>query len=72
LKDRGILREGMWADVVVFDPKRVVDEATYEDPHRYPEGIEYVLVNGEIVVGIREHTGALPGKVLRPSNRKIQ
>ena len=72
LKDRGILREGMWADVVVFDPKRVVDEATYEDPHRYPEGIEYVLVNGEIVVDIGEHTGALPGKVLRPSNRKIQ
>jgi N-acyl-D-amino-acid deacylase len=68
LRDRGILREGMWADVVVFDPKRVVDEATYEEPHRYPEGIEYVIVNGEIVVDRREHTGALPGKVLCLSN----
>ena len=70
LRDRGILRKGMWADVVVFNPKTVMDKATYEDPHRYPEGIEYVLVNGEIVVDRGEHTGALPGKVLRLSNEE--
>jgi len=67
LRDRGMIREGMWADVVVFDPKTVMDKATYEDPHRYPEGIEYVLVNGELVVDKGKHTGALPGKVLRIS-----
>ncbi|MCW4019826.1 MAG: amidohydrolase family protein, partial [Candidatus Bathyarchaeota archaeon] len=71
LRNRGMIRKGMWADIVVFDPKMVRDEATYEDCHRYPEGIEYVLVNGEIVVDKGEHTGALPGKVLRLSDRKI-
>jgi len=71
LRDRGTLREGMWADVVVFDPKRIADVATYENPHRYPEGIEHVLVNGEIVVDGGEHTGAPPGKVLRFSNRRF-
>ena len=50
LMDRGLIREGGWADVVVFNPKRVIDEATYEDPHQYPKGIEYVLVNGVVVV----------------------
>jgi len=72
LRDRGIIREGMWADVVVFDPKRVRDKATYEDQHRYPQGIEYVLVNGEVVVERGEHTGALAGKVLRISKTKMQ
>ena len=71
LRNRGMIRKGMWADIVVFDLKMVRDEATYEDCHRYPEGIEYVLVNGEIVVDKGEHTGALPGKVLRLSDRKI-
>jgi len=64
LKDRGLIREGAWADIVVFDPKRVVDKATYQKPHQYPDGIEYVLVNGKIVVEHGEHTGALPGHVL--------
>ena len=72
LRDRGMIREGMWADVVVFNPKTVMDKATYEDPHRYPEGIEYVLVNGEIVVDKGEHTGALPGKVLRISKGNMR
>jgi N-acyl-D-aspartate/D-glutamate deacylase len=67
LKDRGLLREGMWADIVIFDPARVIDKGTYQEPHRYPEGIEYVLVNGQIVVEKEEHTGILPGKVLRRS-----
>jgi N-acyl-D-amino-acid deacylase len=56
----------------VFDPKRVVDEARYKDPHRYPAGIKYVLVNGELVVDSREHTGTLSGKVLRTLNSKRQ
>jgi N-acyl-D-amino-acid deacylase len=58
--------------VVVFNPKTAIDEATYEDPHRYPQGIEYVLVNGEILVDKGEHTGGIPGKVLRFSKGKTQ
>jgi N-acyl-D-amino-acid deacylase len=65
LRDRGVVRVGARADLVVFDPKRVADQATYPDPHRYPVGIEHVLVNGRFVVRDGEHTGSLPGKVLR-------
>ncbi len=64
LRDRGLIREGMWADIVVMDPKRVIDQATYQKPHRYPKGIEYVLVNGKLVVEHGKHTKALPGRVL--------
>ena len=66
LRDRGILRAGARADLVVFDARRVTDRATYEDPHRYPDGIEHVVVNGRFVVKHGEHTGSLPGKVLTP------
>lgn len=72
LRDRGMIRGGMWADVVVFNPKMVMDKATYEDPHRYSQGIVYVLVNGEIVVDRGGHTGAIPGKVLRISKWKMR
>ncbi len=65
LRDRGLVREGMWADLVVLDPSTVEDRATYQAPHQYPRGIPYVLVNGTLVVERGEHTGALPGKVLR-------
>jgi len=65
LKDRGLIREGMWADVVAMDPKRVIDQATYREPHQYPEGVEYVLVNGKLVIEHSKHTKALPGHVLR-------
>jgi N-acyl-D-amino-acid deacylase len=65
LMDRGLLREGSWADIVVFDPERVGDNATYDRPHRYPRGIEYVLVNGRVVIEKGEHTGAWAGRVLR-------
>ena len=65
IADRGLLREGYWADVVVFDPKTIADRATFESPQQYPVGISYVIVNGEIVVDDGEHSGALPGKVLR-------
>ena len=62
---RGLVREGFKADLVVFDPDTVNDEATYTEPHRYPSGIPYVIVNGVPVVENGEHTGALPGRVLR-------
>ncbi|MFX1539042.1 MAG: amidohydrolase family protein [Promethearchaeota archaeon] len=65
LTDRGILKENMWADIVVFNQKSVIDKATFTDPHQLPEGIEYVLVNGEIVIDKGRHQGILPGKILR-------
>jgi N-acyl-D-amino-acid deacylase len=65
LMDRGVLRPGAWADVVVFDLERIHDRATHLYPHRYPEGIDYVFVNGVLVVEGEQHTHALPGKVLR-------
>jgi N-acyl-D-amino-acid deacylase len=64
LKDRGRLREGMWADVAIFDANRVIDRATFDNPHRYPVGIQYVLVNGILTVEADHHTGALAGRVI--------
>ncbi len=63
--DRGLIRPGMWADLVIFDPKQVTNKATYRDPRQYPKGILNVLVNGEVVVDEGDYTGALPGKILR-------
>ncbi|MCI0681445.1 MAG: D-aminoacylase [Gemmataceae bacterium] len=65
LRDRGILRPGMAADVTVFDAERVIDRATYTEPFRYSEGIEYVIVNGQVVLDRGKHTGARPGRALR-------
>lgn len=65
LTQRGELREGNWADIVVFDPDKVNEPATYNDPHHYAEGIPHVLVNGVPVIKDGEHKGAMPGKVLR-------
>jgi len=65
LRDRGVVKEGMWADLVIFEYDRIVDRSTYEQPDLYPEGIEYVIINGEVVVEKGEHTGQMPGKVLR-------
>ncbi len=67
LEDRGVIMPGAKADLVVFDPATVRDHASYEDPHRYPSGIEHVLVNGRLAVEHGEHTGSLPGRVLRRS-----
>ncbi len=66
LKNRGIIRVGAKADLVIFNHKTVTDRATYEDPHRYPAGIEHVFVNGRLVIKGGEHTGSLPGRVLAP------
>lgn len=65
IQDRGILREGLWADIVVFDPDRIIDKATFGEPHQFPEGIGHVIVNGECVVSNGELTGARPGRVLK-------
>ena len=64
LDSRGLIKEEMWADVVIFDYNKIQDWATFEKPLLYPAGIEYVLVNGEIVVEKGKHTGAKPGKVI--------
>ncbi len=65
LANRGRLKPGFWADIAVFDPKTVIDNATWSDPFQYPTGIPYVLVNGRIVIDQEKFTGNLPGKVLR-------
>ena len=65
LTDRGVLKAGMWADVVIFDPAIVRDRATFDNPNQLSEGMEYVLVNGVPVIDQGKMTGALPGKVLR-------
>ena len=65
LRDRGLLRPGLFADVTVFDPAKVIDRSTYTAPFQYPEGIEYVVVNGTLVLDRGTHTGATPGRALR-------
>ena len=65
LRDRGVLREGAFADLVVFDPATVADDATYEQPARYPVGIEQVVVNGRVAVGAGQETGERAGRLLR-------
>jgi N-acyl-D-aspartate/D-glutamate deacylase len=66
LADRGTLTEGVFADLVVFDPATIDDRATFEEPHQYPVGVEYVFVNGQLVVQRGEHTEARAGRVVRP------
>ena len=65
ISDRGMLHQGMLADVVVFDPGTIIDRATYERPHQLSEGVRHVLVNGVAVVSDGRHTGALPGRAVR-------
>jgi N-acyl-D-aspartate/D-glutamate deacylase len=62
--DRGLLRPGMAADVTVFDADKIIDNATYEKPHQYASGVEYVIVNGKVVLDKGRHTGARPGGIL--------
>jgi N-acyl-D-amino-acid deacylase len=64
LIDRGVLKQGMWADVVVFDPDTVHDTATYENPNQLAVGMRYVLVNGVLVIDDGTMTGTLPGRVI--------
>ena len=65
LLDRGVLREGLAADVTIFNPDTVIDRATYTEPFQYNRGIVHVIVNGRLVLEDGEHTGNLPGRALR-------
>jgi N-acyl-D-amino-acid deacylase len=70
LNKRGLIKEDMYADLVVFDLEKIKDTATYKDPHQYPEGISYVIVNGIIAAEKGKPTGTLPGKVLYGPGRE--
>ncbi len=65
LTDRGLVREGVWADLVIFNPNTVIDKATFEQPHQFSEGIKYVIVNGIVVVENEQQNESLPGKILK-------
>jgi N-acyl-D-aspartate/D-glutamate deacylase len=65
LSDRGVLKQGMWADVVVFNPDTITDRATFENPNQLSVGMDYVLINGTPVIEQGRATGARPGKILR-------
>ena len=71
LKDRGLLREGMMADIVVFDADEILDQATFSDPHTFPTGIHHIIVKGEVVVKKNKHTGALLGEALKKTNNVL-
>jgi N-acyl-D-amino-acid deacylase len=64
LKDRGMIREGYFADITIWDSETICDNGTQIEPRRYPDGIDYVVINGAMVVEDEKHTGALPGKIL--------
>jgi len=64
LKNRGLIMEGMAADIVIFDENMVKDQSTYESPHQYSTGFSYVIVNGKLVVDKGKHTGVRSGQVL--------
>jgi len=70
LPNRGLIKEGCWADVVVFDLAKLQDRSTYAEPVLFPEGIDYVLVNGQVVIDHGKHTGARPGQVLYGPGRR--
>jgi dihydroorotase/N-acyl-D-amino-acid deacylase len=63
--DRGVLKPGMFADIVIFDPNAIIDRATFEDPKQISTGVRYVWVNGALVWRDGRHTGAKPGRILR-------
>ncbi|MFQ6082877.1 MAG: amidohydrolase family protein [Candidatus Aminicenantia bacterium] len=70
LKDRGMIREGMYADINIFDYDKILDKATYKNPHQYPEGIIYVIVNGEIIIERGRYNGQLPGMIIYGPGKK--
>ena len=65
LNDRGLIKPGLAADLVIFDPAEVSDKATYDNPHQYANGIIHVIVNGNLVVHQATHSGARPGRILK-------
>jgi N-acyl-D-aspartate/D-glutamate deacylase len=70
LKDRGYVKVGQWADVVVFDPKKFRDRATYDKPHQFSEGVRFLFVNGVLVIDEGKYTGKLPGRVIRKGGKR--
>ena len=64
IKERGLIKEGYFADIVIFNPDTIADTATYEEPHKYPAGIEYVIVNGKLTVEKAKHLGIMAGRVI--------
>jgi N-acyl-D-aspartate/D-glutamate deacylase len=70
LSNRGKIAENMMADLVIFNPETILDKGTFTDPHQYPQGIEYVLVNGVFAVERGEFTGKKAGKVLYGPGKK--
>ena len=70
LADRGVLREGLKADLAIFDPATVRDLATFEQPHQYAQGVDYVIVNGQVAFEAGKMTAARPGKVLYGPSHK--
>jgi len=71
LVQRGLLREGWCADVTIFDPATIAERATYDEPHQYAAGVSEVIVNGVLVIDRGEHTGAVPGRMLRRGARGV-
>ena len=69
LKQRGIIKENYNADITIFNPKTIIDKATFENPHQYAKGIEFVIVNGEVVIDDGIHQKITPGKVLRRGSK---
>jgi N-acyl-D-amino-acid deacylase len=72
LTERGLVRAGYFADLVIFDPESIADIGTYEDPRRYPNGLSHVFVNGIAIVADGKHTGARPGRALRRGSGKFE
>ena len=69
LKDRGTIQEDVWADIVIWNPKTIIDKATFEDPHQYPEGINYVIVNGVVILKEGKLDGNYSGRLLKKSEQ---
>lgn len=65
LRTKGVIAENFDADITIFDPDRIIDHATYDNPRQFPSGIEWVIVNGEVVVEKGKHSGANPGRTIR-------
>lgn len=72
IHQRGMLKQGYFADIAVFDPDEIQDHATFEDPHQLATGMQYIFVNGTMVLNQGEHTGAMPGRVVRGAGKKNQ
>ncbi len=72
LKDRGMIKEGMFADICIFDYEKIRDFATFINPHQYSQGVIYLLVNGRLVIENGEHTGAKPGRVIYGPGKALE